>query len=130
MCVCVCVCVRACVYLTRRMLDVEFADDAALFAPTLAAVQLALETFHRISSAFGLTINFSKTKFVSCGTAADVYEPLVIAGEEVEHVSSFVYLGSLVDPNSRAGLEVDRRLASASRAFGALRCVFNTPGLS
>ena len=95
---------------STTVLDVEFADDAALFAPTLAAVQLALETLHRISSAFGLTINFSKTKFVSCGTAAEVYEPLVIAGQEVEHVSSFVYLGSLVDPDSRVGLGVDRHL--------------------
>ncbi|XP_065195778.1 uncharacterized protein LOC135827179 [Sycon ciliatum] len=51
---------------STTVLDVEFADDAALFAPTLAAAQLPLETFHRISSAFGLTINFSKTKFVRC----------------------------------------------------------------
>ena len=48
----------------------------------------------------------------------------------VQLTASFVYLGSLVDPDSRVGLEVDRRLASASCAFGALRCVFNTPGLS
>ena len=48
----------------------------------------------------------------------------------VQLMASFVYLGSLVDPDSRVGLEVDHRLASATRAFGALRCVFNTPSLS
>ena len=48
----------------------------------------------------------------------------------VQLTASFVYLGSLVKPDSRVGLEVDRCLASATRAFGALRCVFITPGLS
>ena len=50
--------------------------------------------------------------------------PLYVAGQYVENVPSFVYLGSLISPDSRAGPEVERRIVTASRAFGALRCVF------
>lgn len=39
---------------------------------------------------------------------------------EIESVGKFMYLGSLIDNNGRMDAEVDRRIASASRVFGAL----------
>ena len=56
--------------------------------------------------------------------------PLVLCGEEVPCVPSFVYLGSLVSSDTRIFAEIDRRLASAVRAFGAIRGALDTPGLS
>lgn len=105
--------------------NLEFADDAVLFALSRIGAQSSLTTFHAVASSFGLSVNFMKTKAMACGAghSDDDLQPLTVAGETVESVSAYGYLGSLVSPSTRAGLEVDRRLAAASRAFGALRKV-------
>ena len=36
----------------------------------------------------------------------------------------------LISPNTRGSAEIDRRIASAARAFGALRCIFDDQNLS
>ena len=43
--------------------DLELADDAALVIMCRGAVEVAVETFHRVTLLFGLTANFRKTKF-------------------------------------------------------------------
>ena len=40
---------------------------------------------------------------------------------EIECVDEFTYLGSLVSSSGRVDAEVDHRITSANRAFGALR---------
>ena len=49
----------------------------------------------------------------------------------MEHVCQFPYLGSLIAESGWSHEEVDRRIAHASRAFGALRrAVFKDSNLS
>ena len=55
---------------------------------------------------------------------------LIVADQPVQCVSSFVYLGCAISPDSRIAGEVDRRLANAAKAFGSLQCVFWDPKLS
>ena len=57
-------------------------------------------------------------------------QPIAVAGTVVECVQSFVYLGCMITPDARVGSEVDRRIAKASSAFGALRCIFDDRQLS
>ena len=46
-------------------------------------------------------------------------------------VDEFPYLGSIIDSSGRANVDVERRVAQASRAFGALRkAVFLDKNLS
>ena len=96
------------------------------------SAQLAIQTFSSVASSFGLTVNFVKTKFICAGfgTSDTNRRPFVVGDQLVDHVDSFVYLGSLLLPDFRVGLEVDRCLANAGRAFGALRCVFDDRSLS
>ena len=47
--------------------------------------------------------------------------PLNIGGEEIEAVSELPYLGSQIESSSRMTLDVEKRIAQASKAFGALR---------
>ena len=106
--------------------NVEFADDAVLITPSHPAVCVALVTFAEVAASFGLTVNFTKTKVMGCGAGlsdADCHQILVL-GQTVDNVVSFVYLGSLLSSDARFTAKVDRRLASASQAFGALRCIF------
>ena len=48
-------------------------------------------------------------------------EPIVLEGGDIAMVNEFPYLGSLIDNSGRATVDVERRVAQASRAFGALR---------
>ena len=114
------------------MPDLELADDAAFVTSTRECAQVALSVFNDVATSFGLTINFSKTKVLCCGPRVSEADrrPLLVHDREVECVSSFVYLGCLMTPDGRIGAELDRRLASASRAFGVLRCVFDDQQLS
>ena len=112
--------------------DLEFADDAVLIALERTSAQVALTTFDDVCSQFGLCVSIPKTKFMVCGANISPEDrlPLMLRGQEVQCVPSFVYLGSLTSSDTRISGELDRRLASAARAFGAIRGALDTPGLS
>ena len=56
--------------------------------------------------------------------------PIQVGDSEVECVDEFTYLGSIISSNGLTDAEVDRRIANASKAFGALRpAVFNDRNL-
>ena len=55
----------------------------------------------------------------------------MLEGGAIAMIDEFPYLGSLIDKSGKATVEVDRRVAQASRAFGALRkAVFLDKNLS
>ena len=49
--------------------------------------------------------------------------PLSVGEEEIESVNEFPYLGSQIESSGRVILDVERPIAQASKAFGALRTV-------
>ena len=76
-----------------------------------------------VANDFGLTLSIIKTKSMPVGrevTPEDM-SPLSVGGEEIESVSEFPYLGSVVSSDGRMELDVNRRITQASKAFGALR---------
>ena len=115
------------------MLDGQIADDAVLFAGTRTGAEQALMLYQEVAGAFGLKVNLQKTKLMAVGPGIEDGEraPITMGNDVVECVEDFTYLGSSVTPNARIDAEVDRRLASASKAFGALRhAIFKDRGLS
>ena len=122
---------------TRNACDVrihkeEFADDVALLASTREAAGIAVRVYMEVDKSFGLTLSFEKTKFmVGYGVDEGDVLPLDLPSGSIDWVSEFPYLRSLIAESGRAHEEVDRRIASASRAFGALRQpIFEDPDLS
>ena len=100
----------------------EFADDVVLLASTREAAGIAVRVYMEVDKSFGLTLSFKKTKFMVVGCGVDEGDtPLDLPGGSIDWVSEFPYLGSLIAESGRAHEEVDRRIASACRAFGALR---------
>ena len=58
-------------------------------------------------------------------------QPISLEGGEIEQVSEFPYLGSSIAANGRIEDEIDRRIANAWNAFGAVRqAVFTDANLS
>ena len=101
----------------------EFADDMVLWASSRQAAEVAIRMFEDVSLQFGLTVSLQKTKFmvVGHGVTEEDMQPLALDDGSIELVKEFPYLGSLMAENGRLNLEVDKRIANASKAFGALR---------
>ena len=58
-------------------------------------------------------------------------EQIVLDGGNIEAVEEFPYLGSLITSSGRMDMDIDRRIALVSRAFGALcKAVFLDKNLS
>ena len=72
--------------------DLEFADDAVLFALSWQRAQLALVVFHSVATSFGLTVSFIKTKVLACGTglSSEDCQSIPDAEESVANVQSFL----------------------------------------
>ena len=111
----------------------QFADDVALLATTRKAAEEAIKAYSSVTKSLGLTVNITKTKFMAVGhdVSEEDSQPIRVEGGEIEHVNEFSYLGSTVATNGRIDAEIDKRIASASKAFGALRrAVFKDNNLS
>ena len=73
-------------------------------------------------TAWGLSLNIPKTKLLVAGTPhSEDLQPLQLAGENVECVTDFQYLGSVVEAKGGVGKDVCERIAKASHAFGMLK---------
>ena len=72
-----------------------------------------------VAGAFGLRVSLVKTKLMVAGREVQEEErtPMRVGDGEIENVEKFTYLGSLITNNGRMDAEVDRRIASASKAF-------------
>ena len=76
-----------------------YADDLSLLATSPEGLQKQLDRLQLVSSRYGMTINVPKTKLLATGPKAPTVEklpPTTLAGEPLEWVEEFRYLGLLV----------------------------------
>ena len=100
--------------------DLNYADDVVVLGKNFATLARVVERINFYARQLGLEINTAKTKaFSTC--PEDFGLPLRLLDSEIEHVDSFVYLGSLILPNGQAKDEIQRRVDSARRAFLQLK---------
>uniref|UniRef100_A0A1B0GLA1 Uncharacterized protein n=1 Tax=Lutzomyia longipalpis TaxID=7200 RepID=A0A1B0GLA1_LUTLO len=79
------------------------------------------------SGAAGLKINVGKTKSLSVNAPASSF---TVAGQVVENVEAFQYLGSQITSDGGAKTDVQTRIRKARGAFACLRGVWRSPHLS
>ncbi len=105
------------------MTECQFADDIALLATTREGAEIASREYQSTARDFGLNVSTVKTKFmvVSCDVSEADLEPINVEGGEIEHVNKFQYLGSVIAESGRIDVEVDRLIANASKAIGAMK---------
>ena len=112
--------------------EYQFAYDKALLATTREGAETTISPYSCIAKSLRLRVNIIKTKFMVVGhdIGEEVTQPISLEGGEIEHVSKFPYLGSSIAANGRIDDEIDRRIANASKAFGALsQAVFKDANL-
>ena len=88
--------------------DIGFADDCVLCASSAEDLQQMIDILQKITSAFGQTISTTKTKVMVVQTqqTADKLGTgghFKLAGQVLEGVDSFKYLGSI--QNDRSSLD-------------------------
>ena len=102
--------------------DLLFADDCALAASSLEAMQRLCDRFAHAARRFGLTISIKKTEALYQPARGNVYIPpvVMIEGKQLNAVESFKYLGGSITNDASLDAEVTARIAKASSAFGRL----------
>ena len=101
-----------------KISDLDFADDAVIFAETSDILLGALEVLNEKSEPMGLRVSWVKTKIRAFNDILDdAVLSVPVCGEDVEVVERFTYLGSDIHVSAGCESEVNRRLG---RAWGVM----------
>ena len=113
---------------TKKLEDLEFADDLALLAHRLQDMQEKVEALKEAAQRVGLKINQEKTKVLRTNNLQEA--PILIEGKAVEDVQEFVYLGSKISQAGGTDEDIAARVRKASQAFAILRPVWRSTAIS
>ena len=102
--------------------ELLYADDSALVASNAVDIQQIVDRFSFAADVFALKINISKTELLyqPPPTSTELPETITVHDEPLRTPLSFTYLGSTVTNSNTVDLEVERRIQSATKAYGAL----------
>jgi len=92
-----------------KISDLDFADDAVIFAETLEILLGALEVLNEESEPQGLWVSWVKTKIQAFNDILDA-AALPVSDEDVEVVERFTYLGSDIRVSAGCDSEINRCL--------------------
>ena len=97
-----------------KISDLDFADDAVIFAETLDIILGALEVLNEELEPLGLQVYWVKTKIQAFNDILDAAVLSVsVCGEDVEVMERFTYLGSDIPVSAGCESEANRRLGRA-----------------
>ena len=104
-----------------KITDLDFADDAVIFAESLEVLVLALEALHEDAKPLGLKVSWIKTKVQVFGDLLDeAVRSVHVCGENIDILDSFTYLGSEVHNDGGSTHEVVRRIGLAYGVMDSL----------
>ena len=104
--------------------DLDFADDLALLSHSHNQMQDKTTRLETISAGTGLRINKKKTELMKIYTTTDT--PVIVDGEPIKEVESFVYLGSIIDEKGGTDRDVSARIGKARGAFVMLKKIWSS----
>jgi len=104
--------------LVDQLEDLVFADDLALLVHTHSQMQEKTTKLEAVSSKLGLNINTEKTKIMRMNNK--LIERITINHHDIEEVTSFMYLGSVINITGGTDEDVLSRIGKARSAFNTL----------
>ena len=111
----------------KQLEDLDFADDIALLEHGALPMGTRLENLERTGEKIGLKISYSKTKVLEMYTTGG---GLKVNGKDIQSVSQFTYLGSLVTDDNRTDVEMKTRFGKAAGAVNKLSKIWNNKSFS
>jgi hypothetical protein len=112
----------------HKINNLKFADDIDLLDEDRDDLQGNLERINEVNEAgeaAGLQINIEKTMTMMFGQE-DIEEELKISGRNIENVTEFVYLGSLLTWDNDCSKAIKRRIARATGAMEGFKTIWNS----
>ena len=106
-----------------RFTELQFADDTCSSTCYHKSRRLFISTYIEVAADFGLTVSIPKTKLMVTGRKATAEDraSIPVGDYQIECVTEFPYLGSVIASSGRMQPDIDQRIAQASRAFRTLR---------
>ena len=101
-----------------QILELLFADDAALATHSEAAMQRLIDRFAAACREFGLTISLKKTEIMSQDVS--IAPNISIGDHTLEVVEKFTYLGSTMSNSLSLDPELNCRIGKATTAMACL----------
>ena len=102
---------------TILVLELLFADDAALVSYSAEGLQRLLDKFSAACAEFTLVISTKKSVVLHQGIAT----PITVNDQELGTVDSFAYLGSIMNNQLSIEQEIQVRIGRAASTFNCLR---------
>lgn len=96
--------------------NLRYADDTVVIASGLPELQLLMDRIVQHSGRYGLSMNTSKTKLMIF-SKTQIKADLRVCGESIEQVPSLRYLGTLVNQQSDAKIEIKARIEQARKTL-------------
>ena len=109
----------------RNINNLSYADDTTLMAESEEELKSLLMKVKEESEKVGLKLNIQKTKIIASGPIIS----LQIAGDTVETVSDFIFLGSKITAGGDCSHEIKRRLFLGRKAMTNLDSIFKAETL-
>ena len=106
--------------------NLRYADDTTLLAGTNKDLIELVGRVRRASEKAGLYLNVGKTKVVTTGDIGEV----TVDGKDIEVVTTFVFLGTLITEDGLCEKEVRRRIAMGKAAMGGLTSIRKDRGVT
>ena len=101
----------------RIVQAVRFADDQAMVANSNAGLQRIMDNLNETSKEYGMKINLKKTKVMRISRNEGRKITISIAGEKLEQVKQFNYLGSTITEDCKSQGEIRRRIILGKEAY-------------
>ena len=116
------------VVITTSLEDLDFAGDLALLSHRIQDMRDKTQALEEQSAKVGLKINATKTKLMRVGTKQG--DGVMIAGEQIEEVDEFKYLGSIVSRKGGTEEDIQPRIGKARQVFAMLRPIWRSTSLT
>ena len=113
---------------TRKLEDLDFADDLCLMSQKLQHMQEKVEALQHAAERVGLKINNEKTQEMRIQARDD--SPIHIGDEVIQRADHFTYLGSVVSESGGTEEDIVARIRKAQQAFATLRSVWKSRVIS
>ena len=109
--------------LTEQLEDLDFADDLALLAHTHQQMQEKSHKLEITAASLGLKINSSKNKIMRINNKNT---PITMDQNQLEDVTSFTYIGSVINIEGGSEEDAKARIGKARTTFNILNKIWKT----
>ncbi len=111
--------------------NLRHADATALLAGNQKELSDLTSKINEVGKQFGMKINIKKTKAMVVSKKPNSPKiNIAIYGEQIEQVTSYMYLGSLITEDGRSEKEIKRRRMIARATYTNMRTLLSCQGIN